>query len=179
MKKEFLAHFQQLEAQRKDLFQQLISYKETDLNRKRSDGGWSAIQVVHHLIQAELGSLAYLQKKTQDISRSKQAGFLNRVRAFVLNFFLKSSIKFKVPAVLGDVPESASLKETAEKWEGVRASLLQLCLSLPEEAFTRDLFRHPIAGRMNLMQMLDFFDSHFQRHLKQIEGVLKEEGKKE
>ena len=173
MKSAFLAHFQRLETSRKDLFQQLIPYSAENLNCKRADGGWSAIQVIHHLIQAETGTLAYLQKKTKDISQVPHAGFLAKIRAFLLRAFLKLPIKFKAPPFTAQLPETASLQETAEKWERTRVALLQLCLSLPEEAFEKELFRHPFAGRMNLMQMLDFFEAHFDRHLGQIMKVLK------
>ena len=173
MKSAFLTHFQRLETSRKDLFQQLIPYSAENLNRKRADGGWSAIQVIHHLIQAETGTLAYLQKKTKDISQVPQAGFLHSVRSFLLTLFLKSPIKFKAPPFTAELPETASLQESAEKWERTRAALLQLCLSLPEDAFEKELFRHPFAGRMNLMQMLDFFEAHFERHFGQIMRVLR------
>ncbi len=174
MKKEFLVHFQRLETSRKALFQKLMQHSDDELNRKRADGGWSAIQVMQHLIQAEMGTLAYLQKKTKDISGVEKSGFMHKVRTLLLKIFLKLPIKFKAPKMVAEVPDYASLKETATQWQLIRATLLQLCIDLPEEAFEKELFRHPLAGRMNILQMLDFFDSHFERHLAQIDKVLAE-----
>lgn len=174
MKKDFLAHFQRLEISRKALFQKLMQHSDEDLNRKRADGGWSAIQVTHHLIQAETGTLAYLQKKTKDISGVEKSGFMHKARTLLLRLFLKLPIKFKAPKMVAEVPDYVSLRETASKWDIIRATLLQLCIDLPDEAFEKELFRHPLAGKMNLSQMLDFFDSHFERHLAQIDKVLAE-----
>ncbi len=46
-----------------NLFESLAQVSEETLNRKPANGGWSAIQTMHHLLLTEELSLAYVRKK--------------------------------------------------------------------------------------------------------------------
>ena len=57
--------FDRLESTRRDVLARLEGHDRARLNRPRADGGWSALQVLHHVIAAEAGTLRYISKKMQ------------------------------------------------------------------------------------------------------------------
>lgn len=161
------------------LLDQLSAYDDDTLNRKPADGGWSALQVMCHLMLAEEGSVKYVRKKLSFNPELKEAGLASAWRSFLLNFYFKLPFRFKAPPGVGDdvLPLKSSFREVSQRWLASRQDLRRYLESLPPEMFHRSIYRHPFAGRMSLDGMLRFFDGHFERHRKQIERVLKEVGK--
>lgn len=149
-------------------------YSDEQLNQRPPDGGWSPIQVMHHLILAEGGSLGYLKKKLGFKPQLNKVGISDRFRALMLRFYLSLPVKFKAPKVVGDevLPDHADFAETKADWLGVRTELRDYLNTLPEEHFSKSLYKHPFAGRMSLRGMLQFFGSHVERHAAQIERTL-------
>lgn len=173
-----LKQLDRLDQHLSELFALLDPLDHTALNYKPADGGWSAIQVLHHLILAEQGSLRYLQKKQAEQRQQKKAGLGAVWRTFLLRVSLKLPIKFKAPKMVGDdvLPDTADYGETKRQWQEERAALRAFLESLPEAHFRQEVYRHPRAGRMSIMHMLQFFDTHVQRHRGQVERVLREAG---
>lgn len=91
---------------------------------------------------------------------------------------LKLPVKFKAPKMVGDdvLPDTADYGETKRRWQKERAALRAFLESLPEGQFRQEAYRHPRAGRMSIMGMIQFFDTHVQRHRGQVERVLREAG---
>lgn len=158
------------------LFGELEAYDDTQLNHRPSDGGWSVLQVLHHLILAETASLGYIEKKLSFKPTLEKAGLRSEWRLFVVDFYFRMPIKFKAPKGVDReaLPDRSDFKTTKEQWEAQRKLLRQTLSHLPEEQFNRELYKHPFAGKMTLRQMLQFFDMHIKRHQKQINRVLRE-----
>lgn len=163
-----------MEKEREGIFQFLGQYTHAQHNQSPAKGGWSAIQVVQHLLSAETSTLHYLKKKTADVSRSKKAGVMAFFRSVLLNTMLALPLKFKAPAIVAEVPASGDLQAIQAQWAAVRAELQSLLASLSEADYDRELFLHPVAGKLNLYQMLDFMQAHIQHHLPQIHRTIKE-----
>lgn len=164
-----------LEKHRKDLLASLQGFSHEELNRKPNETSWSAIQNLHHLIMAERGALAYLEKKTQHTAKVKKTGFNNNLRYFALQaFFYIPFLKIKAPKVVADVPtQPISLVETIKEWDEVRIKLIALCNSLSTNELDKELFKHPLAGKLNIYQMLGFLDEHLMRHAAQALRAVK------
>lgn len=160
------------------LLDELSSYDNETLNRKPADGGWSALQVMHHLILAEEGSVKYVKKKLSFNPDLQTAGFSSAWRAYLLNFYFTLPFKFKAPPGVGDgvLPEKSDFKEVSGRWLASRKAMREYLESLPEDMFRKSIYRHPFAGRMSLEGMVKFFDGHFERHRKQIGRVVAEVG---
>ena len=156
------------------LIEELSQYSHEQLNQQPQGGGWSPIQIMHHLIIAEEGSLKYVRKKLSFNPELKNTGFAEGYRSLILNLYLWAPFKFKAPAgVAGDkLPTEADFQETAQRWKNNRKDLGDYLNSLPEELFKKSIYKHPLAGRLSLQGMLQFFDGHFNRHRKQINRTL-------
>jgi len=157
------------------LLEVLKDYSEATLNKKPAEDKWSVMQVIQHLKLAELGSQRYCEKKLSFNPELKNAGILSAWRTFVMTTYLKVPIKVNAPnAVSGEnLPDYSSFWETAKEWKTQRQGLRKFLESLPEDHFKKEIYKNPMAGRMTLLGLLDFFEGHFDRHHKQINKILK------
>ncbi|HLP21674.1 MAG TPA: DinB family protein, partial [Chitinophagales bacterium] len=89
--------FNQLEANRKALFDTLKQYPDDLLNKKPSEQAWSVAEVVDHVLTAEEYSLKYLQKKAQDTSSAQPEGFKQKWRWLLIKVVFNFNIKFPAP----------------------------------------------------------------------------------
>jgi hypothetical protein len=156
------------------LLNDLESFDKAALNHRDQEGQWSVLQVMHHLLRSETLSRTYLEKKMSFQPRLKTAGLPSALRRTVLNFYLNTPIKFKAPKMVGteQLPEQSTLQEVASSWKQERKALENFLNTLPEDIVRKSVYRHPIAGKLTLDGMLDFFQQHFRRHRKQIERNL-------
>ncbi len=171
-----LHQLDRLDQQLSALFRKLEPYDATQLNHRPADGGWTVLQVLHHLILAETASLGYVQKKLSFNPTLEKAGARATWRLFVVDFYFRMPTKFKAPKGVdrSALPDESDFESTRKQWENQRKALRHYLSHLPEERFDRELYKHPFAGKMTLRQMLKFFGMHIKRHQKQINRVLKE-----
>ena len=70
--------YQHYDAQVSAFMDQLAAYSDEQLNTKPADGGWSPIQVLHHLLLVEEGTLAYVRKKLSFNPTLEKTGLASR-----------------------------------------------------------------------------------------------------
>lgn len=157
------------------LLNDLSKYDNEKLNTTPADGGWSPLQVMHHLIISENLSLKYVQKKLSFNPELKAVGLSAKWRTFLLKNYLKTPIKFKAPKMVSTeaMPTVSDFQEMAARWKNSRKELKIYLESLPQELDNKAIYKHPVAGRLGLDGMVLFFDIHFDRHRKQIDRALK------
>ena len=157
------------------LFKELKVYNEDQLNRKPKEGAWSVIQVLHHLLMSENGSLKYVKKKLSFNPELKKAGIKSGFREMVLNTYLGSPLKRKAPeAISGDnLPSHETFWKTVQLWKKHRIELREFIENVDEELLNKEVYKHPFVGRISISGMLRFFDRHFDRHNKQIKRTIK------
>ncbi|MEQ1744154.1 MAG: DinB family protein [Saprospiraceae bacterium] len=174
MNNMLLARNAAYQKQVENLLDALASHDDVALNSRPSNGGWSVVQVMHHLIVSEELSHRYVQKKLSFNPKLKNAGLIEWLRERALWFYLNVPIKFRAPAIVGDenLPENATLAETRERWLKARAAWASFFENLPPELASKVVYRHPIAGRLGWSGLITFFTTHFDRHQKQIHRTL-------
>jgi len=173
MNTELQNAFQNAEKIRMELIQHMSKFSDEQLNKKPSASAWSAMQTAYHLITAESFSLSYLQKKIQAKEQVKPAGIAHAFRSALLKIFLLLPFKFKAPKIVEQVPDFKSFAEMKKDWADTRKGMQDLLETLTEEDTKRELFKHPMAGKMNIVQMIDFINDHLTRHSKQIDKCLR------
>ena len=165
--------FLQLEAERKNLFNDLKNYSDEIINKKPSPEKWSLSEVIAHLITAEEMSLKYLSKKIQDTSKEKPETLKGKYRWLLVQIVFAFNIKFKAPEIVEPKMGYQSLAALETKWSEVRNLTLQVLQKLSDEELNKTLWKHALAGKMNLHHMVQFFGVHFNHHKKQIDRTLK------
>ncbi len=159
--------WKQLEDSLEELANTLVQYSHEQLNSPPKDGGWTAMQCLHHLMLAEAASQAYIVKKLQVGSNQiPKSGLKEWFNSKKLAFFMLLPIKIKAPRYIDteQLPSRSELATTLQAWKAQRTGLKNYLDSLNEEAFELEIFKHPIAGKLKISSMLAFFHDHFQRH---------------
>jgi uncharacterized damage-inducible protein DinB len=173
MKEKLLRSFDESEKARHQLLARLDALPADCLSQRPSPEAWSVVEVIVHLIKAENATLSYLRKKLEVGGHGKASAFA-AVRTSFLNLMLRLPIKFKAPRVVQlekgiDIPYS----EAKGQWDAVRASLREAYETLDPALVSHDLFKHPFAGKMNLLQSMRFMHQHMTRHIGQIDRTVK------
>lgn len=157
-----------------NLLDELSCYDDAILNRKPQNGGWSALQIAHHLLLSEEISMTYVQKKLsfakEGKAEFKPIGFKSKWRYFRLWLVFSLPFRFKAPATLDTekMPDYTSLAHTRERWMNIRTQWNNFLNHLPESLADKAVFRHQLVGKMSWVDMCDFYSLHLRRHWKQI-----------
>jgi uncharacterized damage-inducible protein DinB len=165
--------FDQLEKDRISLLKTLGEYPEDILNLKPGLEKWSVNQILIHLLTSEQLTLNYLKKKSLGINTLKDSGILTEARLSLLKISQRLPIRFKAPKFLKqNTPEPLPLPELTNRWNDSRNELLNFLESIGEENLRKLIYKHPVAGRFNILQCLVFLQEHFHHHLPQVKRIL-------
>ena len=167
-------YLQKLNQKLDQLFKELDQYAEAELNQSPKQGAWSVMDILHHLKLVEFHANAYVKKKLSFDPDLPKIDFQSKMRATLMNAFNRSPLKRKAPKAVAEnsFPKDVPFQDLKQQWLAQRKDLEQHLLSLPEDLYHKQVYKHPFAGRMSLSGMLSFFDSHFDRHHRQIRRTL-------
>jgi hypothetical protein len=163
-----------LEKSKKDLTTFLQAVDRNALTFKMNETKWSTIQICFHVIKSEQLTTLSLNKNLQLKDNLKKSGFISLVRDASLGLVLKSKIKLKAPAIVAKMPDNYDFEELMKKWETIRVSLKNYLDNFPENYLRKEIYKHPIAGWLNLSQTLNFLQNHFDHHKVQIIKLIEE-----
>ena len=174
-KKSIALIFSKLDAELIDLLEDLKDQPDHVLNEKPIEGKWSVLQTMYHLILTEELSLQYVKKKLSYNPELNNAGIKTFFRRVLLNLYADAPLKFKAPVRVNEsnMPDEMRFWEVVKKWKDIREETKEYLNSLPNELFTKEVYKHPFVGKLTLKDMLNFFDGHFHRHKKQINRTMK------
>ncbi len=167
-----------MEMDKISIFNKISLLENEFLNQPPAKRKWSIIQILHHLIQAEKGTLNYIKKKTQSPEKLQKAGLIDKLKSKLLNFYLKSPKKWKAPEMVNRIPEKDSLENTIIAYNSIRNEWYSFLIQMPDDWSRKKIFRHPITGRMDMYMTLDFLELHAKRHFAQIQAILNKKSEK-
>lgn len=164
-----------LEAQREAILRDFQHFSAEQLHRAPGPGKWSAAQILSHIIAAERMSVAYMQKKLQGIDQASRSGILEEVKFGVLKISQRlPGLKFKAPIrVVENTTLYKDLASIEDEWKTIRADLEKLVARIPEHQLDRMIYKHPLAGYLNVSQALKFLREHIIHHTPQLKRLLK------
>ena len=170
MKKTILNKLQVLDVKLENLLEDLQAHSHEALNQKPSADSWSAVQVMYHLMLSEKYSLQYCKKKLGFKPTLEKAGIGAKLRSLFVQGYLLLPLKAKAPKAVASpmLPEEGDLVSIAKKWRAQRRELEDFFNSLPAEYLDKEVYKHPMVGRLSFIGMLDFIGAHFKSHQKQI-----------
>lgn len=172
MRSSLMTQFEELETLRHQLTGNLRALDGARLQARPRADAWCALEIVSHLMTAERHSLAYVRKKLNDPASIPEAGIGAHVRSTLLRIALALPFRFKAPEVVSKPECPESLESAVTAWDEVRDGWRTLLDTLPPELESKAIFRHPVVGRINLSDTLQFHRSHLQRHCAQIERAI-------
>jgi len=171
---ELLAAFDKMENERQQLLKRLENYSEEILTKKPAADSWSVTETLYHLKVAEHGALRYMRKKLE-VGGHQKASFGAAVKQKLLNVAVSLPFKYKAPKV-AQIPEGTNVTyaEAISEWNEVRSSLRSDYETVDENIIDNELFKHPLAGKLSILQSVKFMRQHVIRHMGQIDRILKQ-----
>lgn len=167
-----LTIFDSLEKQRCAIFADLDALSETQLHFSSNPARWNLLQVVLHLMTSEKLSVIYIKRKTGSGKSIPASRLLSAFRLLALNIALKLPVKYKAPKMADTTGKEPDYEKLKSEWKEVRSVLKKLIETLDDETLKSELFKHPVAGEMNMKQALKFMEIHSAHHQKQIHNIL-------
>jgi hypothetical protein len=163
--------FDLAEQERKEILKSIVDISPEQFFAKLPKK-WSISQILNHIMLSERLSLIYMKKKSLGIDTAGDTGLIEDVKFLLLKFSQRLPLKFKAPEVLGkSEPDSPTLAEITAKWNNVRNEMLAFAEGLPEKYLKRKIYKHPVAGRLNIIQAIAFMREHVNHHLPQIKRL--------
>jgi uncharacterized damage-inducible protein DinB len=174
LNRALLQLFEKLEVQRTSLLSEIKQLSPEILN-KHLPGKWSISQILAHLITAEQLSINYLNKKMQGIQTVENTGLWEEIKTLTLKISQRLPLKFKAPRlVVENTPAFESVEQIEMAWTKTRNELKELLSRIADDQIRRKIYKHPIAGKLNIHQALRFFGEHIIHHQPQIKKLLKQ-----
>jgi len=166
--------FDTLETQRGTLLNQVEKISEDQFLKSPAPGKWSISQILTHLITSEQLSIAYMKKKSLGIGELDDSGLIESLKMVVLKISQRiPSVKFKAPAVvLEKTPPPLTHQQVIQQWYATRQDLLKFLQSIDDKNIRKKIYKHPIAGRLDVTQALTFFHEHIHHHWPQVKRLL-------
>lgn len=133
--------------------------------------GWSVIQVFSHLELSERASLNYMQKKILAGDKMHATSFANAMKMNLTKLALLSPLKWKAPSYVSNPPDDFTLEEIQNQWMETRNQIALFVEAYPEKYLNKAVYKHPMAGRLNLHDAIDSFRYHFLHHKHQLQRI--------
>ena len=84
-------------------------------------------------------------------------------------------LKFKAPKVLSENTTTyQTIEELQEAWAKVRIDLKEMLKRFQDDQLKKKVYKHPIAGMLNIQQAVQFFGEHITHHTPQIKKLLRQ-----
>ncbi|MEM8938152.1 MAG: DinB family protein [Bacteroidota bacterium] len=171
MKQKIIKKLEKLNEETFQLYDSLSSLGEKELHD--TSYGWSIIQVFNHLKMAELGSVMYMKKKMKAGSEIPDFNVISSIRYFFIKGLLLSSLKWKAPSVVASPKGDHSLSEIMNEWKKIRELTKSYIEDYPEDLLGKAVYKHPLAGRLDLAHAIDSFILHQRHHVHQVSRIRK------
>jgi hypothetical protein len=172
---ERLGHtFSGIEKQRAQLLSALRDQPEQRLHWS-PPGKWSILRILSHLIAGERTGLEYVRKKILGVQTVGDSGPFESFKMSILVLSQRLPLlKYKAPRLIED--RTVVLRDLASverEWSALREEWRSFLENIPEQHVNKKIFRHVVAGRLNIEQGLRFFAEHVTHHRPQIDALLK------
>jgi uncharacterized damage-inducible protein DinB len=166
--------FLELEKQRNDILSLLTFLPETQLHQ-HPPGKWSIAQIISHLIASEQLSVNYLNKKIRAINELKNTTWVDDIKMNLLILSQRVPLKYKAPkAVVEHTVLLDQVQALSSRWDQTRKELEAVLEKFQDDQLRKKIFRHPVAGRLNILQTMRFFSEHIIHHTPQIKKLLRQ-----
>lgn len=159
--------YEEIEALKEKMLQKVAAKSSNERHAKPLEGKWSEMQVLVHLMEAETGVIAYINKKMSDTGKLQNAALGNWIKSKLLVLLLSLPLKFKAPKVLKEPSNEISLDDLTKQWTKNSADIKAIIARM-DNLEDKIVFKHPVAGYFNLSQTFDFIYNHMQHHYGQL-----------
>lgn len=149
----------------------LNQFTRSQLDYRVHDAKWSIAEIIYHVYLAEKLSCNFIINFSFE-RKNQVLGIKARIRSLILNIVLNSKLKFKAPVkAIENFPEVIDPQELINKWDRSSREFREYLENFDPYKLKNFIFKHPLAGKLNILQALDFINSHMTHHKIQIERI--------
>jgi len=152
------------------LLQRLDSLSGEKLSFKAGPDKWSIVEVVEHLVIAEGGLVKQLSTNIPNSTLDPAAKTPEKHRVVIK--VMERDIEVDVPHESLEPHGRIALKELLSQWKDYREKLPVLLAEIKPEKRDDPVFRHPYGGPLDIAETLQFFEVHFDNHMRHIDRIL-------
>ena len=160
-----------LERQKSEMLAELSGWPADLREWRPADGGWSALEVLDHLVRTEVGICGVV---TRVLAKPRRIGVRDRVGFLFVERVFRSRRRVKVPRSVAQVinpGEGLEFGDISARWDRGRVELRRLVDCAEAANCGGGVFRHPVSGWMSFEQVLRFFSVHMVHHGFQLERI--------
>ncbi|HEX3569758.1 MAG TPA: DinB family protein [Acidobacteriaceae bacterium] len=160
-----------LEEQKSAVLAEIGGWPEELRLWRPTDGGWSALEVLDHLVRTEVGICGAVAGR---LAKPERIRVRDRVGFVFVERVLRSRRRVRVPDSVKEIilpGEGLEWWEMAARWDAARVELDRLVDAVEEAGCRGGVFRHPVGGWMTFEQVLRFFSVHMVHHEYQLERI--------
>jgi uncharacterized damage-inducible protein DinB len=165
--------YNQIENQRDDILKHIENLSREELNRRPFPGKWSISEIISHLITAEQLSVNYIRKKIQGVDKTQDSGLWEEGKMLVLKVSQRiEGLKFRAPQyVKKSTVVHSDLETLKTEWMKTRNEFKKLLETIEDKHLKRKIYKHVVAGYLNIRHALLFFGEHVTHHTPQIKKI--------
>jgi hypothetical protein len=171
---EMLANIQEqhdrLKLKLEALLQRLDSLSDEQLSFKAGPDKWSIVEVVEHLVIAEDGLVKELSTNIPDSTLAPEAKTPEKHQIVIK--VMERDIEVDVPHESLEPQGHTALDDLLKQWQDYREKLPVLLAEIKPEKQDDPVFRHPYGDPLNIADTLEFFEVHFDNHMRHIDRIL-------
>jgi len=138
-----------------------------------SEGSWSALDVVEHLVRVEEAIVSRIKKREPRTWREAVRG---RVSLELISIYFLLGRRFKAPAQAILPQGGATLGDLGTRWAAAQEAMRRTVDGFGPEDFARPMMRHAILGLLTPMEALTFIHRHIAHHRRQIARIRRSPG---
>ncbi len=159
---------EQFDATRAQLLQTIQNLDNTTFNDKPDAQSWSVAQICHHLVLVEEAAKKAITWGLQAQEQSSPA------RKNVQLVVLDRTKKFQAPTIVEPIDQPFTVQEMLDLLATTRMNFLAFLQTIEEpEILTKYAVKHPALGTLPLDQWIEMVYLHEQRHIEQIQEIMK------
>jgi len=152
------------------LLQRLESLPGESLSFKAGPDKWSVVEIIEHLVIAEKSLLEQLSAHIP-VSRLDPAAKTPEKHQTVIKVMARD-IEVDVPHESLEPHGNIALEDLINQWNNIRAKLPGLLAEIKPEKKDDPVFQHPYGGPLDITDTLQFFEVHFDNHMRHIDRIL-------
>ena len=166
-----LRQFTKLEAAKIAVLADLQQWPEGSLGQHPESGGWSALEVIEHVMLTERSILGAMRK---NIVSPRHIQMKDWLRNGMVMCVMLLPARVKIPAGARQVTptgQTADLINMTIGWDAVRRDLAEFLESVRESNLSGGVVRHPVGGWTTIEGALWFVRAHLRHHRYQLSRI--------
>ncbi len=169
MKKSYTHALERL-TKKKDELLDAVEAHDSKYIITRKNNRWSPLEHCYHLYLAEHISRKYCVKKLSFNPLLEDIGMGSQLRIWGLKLMEVVPLKFKAPEAISEqvFPADLNVESVRHQWSAERVELKRFLADLDPALYSKQIYRHPMVGRLSIDGMLEFFLFHIDRHAQHV-----------